>query len=402
MIQQGEYKNSYRWMILGVLFFSQVALSLGAYAWGPLGPYIKKSLSLNPVQFGSLTSMLYMVSVVCSIPSGISVDRFGVRINLFLCMMLMGIALISASFTHDYIYLVIIIAFVGASYGMINPVASKGLTLWFDTKSRATAFGFRQMGVTAGGAIAGILLIYLAQLRDWNLAILVVGIISVVIGISGFFLYKESPDKENAGCATAKGHSKNIAIIDLVKNRNFLLTCLIMTLLCLGQSSIGAFLVLYLEEELGFPPLLAGSFLTITMICGGTARVFWGIVSDRVFNGRRLPVMKLVCGIATLGALVSFFWVSGLSSSFYLPVVVFFGFSYLGFQGVAVVLLVEVCGPELAGRATGLGVTIAWMGMVLGPVIFGAIVPSGYNWAWLFIAITSLSSVVLCYIINED
>jgi MFS family permease len=395
-----EGKNGYAWLILCILFFSQVVLALGAYAWGPLGPFIKKSLSLGNVQFGSITSTLYLISVICSIPAGVSVDRWGVKINLIICMLLMGLALILAAFTKSYVYLLALVVFMGASYGMINPIASKGLTLWFDAKTRATAFGIRQMGVTAGGAIAGILLIYLARLKDWNLAVLVVGLLSVVIGVAGLLLYKEAPSNR-PDPAAGKQSTPKMTLLDLVKNRNLLTMCLIMALLCLGQSSIGAFLVLYLKEYVGLTAILAGSFLTLTMICGGGARVFWGIVSDRLFNGKRLPVMKIICLLAAVSALSVFLVGSNLSPAFLIPVAALFGFSYLGFQGVAVVLLVEVCGPELAGRATGLGVTIAWMGMVIGPVLFGAIVEAGYQFAWLFVTITSSLSIFLCFTIDE-
>jgi len=65
------------------------------------------------------------------------------------------------------------------------------------------------------------------------------------------------------------------------------------------------------------------------------------------------------------------------------------------------VLLVEASGAESAGKATGLGITIAWVGMVLGPIIYGTLVPQGYFFAWLFVAITSFASFLLCCIIRE-
>ena len=400
-MNQAESRHSYCWVILGILFFSQVVLSLGAYAWGPLGPYIKESLSLTSVQFGSLTSTLYLTSVMVSIPAGMSVDRWGVKPTLLLCMMLMGISMISASFCGSYLPLIILLAFAGASYGMINPLASKGLTLWFDVNFRATAFGIRQMGVTAGGAIAGVLLIYLAQLRSWNLAVLVIGLLAILIAVATFFFYKELPDKDSDVSVSAKKTQKKVSLVDLLKNRNLILVCLLMSLLCLGQSSIGAFLVLYLKEHLGFPALLAGTFLTITMILGGLGRVVWGIVSDRAFNGRRLPVMRIICVLATISSLSACLWTQDIPKYLFAIIVALFGLSYLGFQGVAVVLMVEACDPELAGRATGFGVTIAWVGMVLGPVIYGAILTFGYPVSWLFVTITSVVGLLLSLAIHE-
>ncbi len=393
-------QNQYAWVILGILFAAQVVLALSAYAWGALAPFMKEAFSLDNMKFGSITSTLYLFSVICSIPAGISVDRWSVKVNLLVCMMLMGTAMITASFVSNYIYLLILVVFMGASYGMINPIASKGLTIWFDAKNRATAFGIRQMGVTAGGAIASILLIYLAGVRTWNFAVFAAGICSFLTGILVYLFYKETPDGKNK-ITHAKNTSEKITLLDLVKNRNLLLTCLIMTMLCIGQSSIVTFFILYLKEDLGLTPALAGSFFAIAMICGGFARILWGIVSDRLFAGKRLPVMKIICGLAMVSTFTIFLSGQNLPVLFFIPIVVFLGFSYLGFQGVAGVLIVELCGIELAGRVAGLAITIAWIGMVLGPIIFGAIAKINYQLAWLFITITSFLSVLLCYTIKE-
>jgi len=400
-MNQETQSTNYKWIILITLFFSQVILSIGAYAWGPLGPYLKESLSLNSVQIGSFVSILYLAAVVVSIPSGMSVDRWGVKINLFICLMLMGGAMTFASFAKSYLSLITLIALSGVSYGMINPLASKGLNLWFDKNSRATAFGIRQMGVTLGGAIAGVLLIYLAQLKNWNLAVLSVGLVSIGIGIIGLFFYKNPPDGPESISIGGKEPSQKASITDLVKNRNLLLTCMVMALLGLGQTSISAFMVLYLKEHLNFPVILAGSFLTVTMISGGVGRVFWGVMSDKLFKGQRLPVMKIVCAVATVSSLAACFWIPRLSPFFFILVAICWGLSYLGFQGVATVLLVEASGPELAGRATGFGITIAWSGLALGPVIYGMIVSFGYPYAWLFVAITSFVAILLCQAIHE-
>ena len=241
IMNQEKQHAHYEWVILIILFFSQVILSMGTYAWGPLGPYIKESLMLTPVQIGSLTSTIYLSAVVCSIPAGISVDRWGVRLNLFICMMLMGIAMIVASFINNYSGLIILLVFAGASYGMINPLASKGLAVWFDIRLRATAFGIRQMGVTAGGAIAGLHLIYLAQLKNWNFAVLVVGLSALVAGALGVVFYKEPPDKNIPESVSKKTSPQKMGLIDLIKNRNLLLISLIMTFLCLARAVLPPF-----------------------------------------------------------------------------------------------------------------------------------------------------------------
>ena len=395
-----EQQTGYRWIILIILFLSQVILSIAAYAWGPLGPFLKKSLLLNHVQIGSLTSILYLSSVISGIPAGVSVDRWGVKLNLFICLMLTGLAMTAAGFINQYALLVMVSVVAGASYGMINPIASKGLTLWFDKTFRATAFGIRQMGVTAGGAVAGVLLIYLAQAQSWHTAVFTIGLTAISMGVMGLLFYRDMP--KGADSKIKKGAEQKTGLLELMKNRNLMSASVMMAFLGLGQSSISAFWVLFLKEHLNFTPMLAGTFLAVTMVSGGVGRVVWGIISDRLFEGRRLPVMKIVCVMAIAGTLTTCFWSPALPVYLAFFVAAILGFSFLGYQGVAVVIMVEACDPESAGRATGIGVTIAWVGMVLGPLLFGAIIRFGYPAAWFSIALASVVAMVLCYRIKES
>jgi MFS family permease len=57
-------------------------------------------------------------------------------------------------------------------------------------------------------------------------------------------------------------------------------------------------------------------------------------------------------------------------------------------------LVGEACGAELAGSVVGILVTVAWTGIVLFPVAFGAIADSfGYRWSWTMVAVTAAVSM---------
>jgi len=65
-----ESQDSYGWVILGIFTLAQLIMSVGAYAWGPLAPFLSKELGLTNTQIGSLTSVLYLTSVVIATPFG--------------------------------------------------------------------------------------------------------------------------------------------------------------------------------------------------------------------------------------------------------------------------------------------------------------------------------------------
>ncbi len=406
---QNSGKN-YHWVILGVLLGSQVFMSMGAYAWGPLAPFLQDSLNLSLTEIGLITAALYMASVVVSIPAGFTVDRFGSRVNLLICLGVMGVAMMLMGLVNSYALLIAFTAFAGIGYGMINPVAAKGITQWFSTRLRATAMGIRQAGVTIGGAIGGVLLTVLAQAYDWHVAVMVVGAVMLVMVVVSFIFYKESFAKVPAATPTTSNSQSQIppqqklGFRSLVTERNLLLIAVIFMLLAMGQSSVGAFLVLYLNNEVvSFPVVLAGTCFTTAMIAGGVGRVGWGVVSDRLLGGKRKEVLLITCVIAICGSVGAAFLTEGVPQWLPFLVAIILGISYLGFQGVGVAFIVEISGPAMAGKATGLVVTVAWIGIVLGAPIFGAIAGNvGYFWGWIMLAATSGIAALLCLFLKEE
>jgi MFS family permease len=74
-----------------------------------------------------------------------------------------------------------------------------------------------------------------------------------------------------------------------------------------------------------------------------------------------------------------------------------YGFCAMGWQGLLMVVIAESVGIALAGTAVGLLINVAWIGFVLGPVVFGALADGpGYASAWTSVAVVAaLCALVL-------
>ncbi len=74
----------------------------------------------------------------------------------------------------------------------------------------------------------------------------------------------------------------------------------------------------------------------------------------------------------------------------FMVVIVFFilGTSAIGWNGVFHAFIGEISGKEMAGLATGVTMTIVFMGGLIGPILYGKIVDvsKSYNMAWLSLA----------------
>jgi sugar phosphate permease len=148
-----------------------------------------------------------------------------------------------------------------------------------------------------------------------------------------------------------------------------------------------AFLVLYLRDGIRFPLLAAARYLVLAQVMGMAGRVIFGLLSDRLFGGRRRVVLMIaglgsgVCALlmAATGPLISPWLLA--------PLALGFGFFGVGWNGVQHTLMAELTSPRSAGTAIGLGLAISSLGVTVWPPLFGLVVErAGYAAAWLGLA----------------
>lgn len=395
---------NYRWVILSIFVGSQLVLSIAAFGWGALAPFLKKLMSLSGTQIGTISSTFYFTAAVSAFPAGIIVDHYGVKKGLLSWLGLTGVPLFFLSFVHSsYVIFLIMVAIAGLGYGMGNPVASKGLFTWFDKNTRGTVFGIRQSAVTGGGAVAGIYLVYTSQRIGPFMALLTVSLMIIVMVVLAFFFY-QNPEGDNdipINIGLKNNRSVKSGFRDLFTNKALLTVSMIMAMLGLAQGIIVTFFLLYVNEMLGYSLLAAGSLFTIVMISGAAGRVFWGVVSDRFFNGSRKPILIIISMLAALSVAILAFWSHTWSQWLFILVVIGIGLSSVGWNGIAMVLVTEISASSKTATSVGLASTIAWAGLFLGPIGFGVLTDNfGYFHAWISLAAFCFFSLILCFLVS--
>ena len=404
----GQSESKYRWVILAILFWSQVFLSMGAYAWGILGMYLRPALGISHAQVGMLTSVLYLGSVIIATPSGIMVDKMGARKWLIICLLLMGIPFIAMNFVNSYTQLLVLAGVAGLSYGILNQVSTKGIMYWFSTKFRATSLGIKQAGVPVGGAINGVAMVALASAFHWHKAVLMVGVLCLILALVSFILYRERPPEtagESAPEPSSKAASKSPpkqkgGLRAVLRRPELVLTLLVMPLLAGGQAGFGAHWPLYLVENAGFTKEMAGTCFMVGMITGAVARPGWGLFSDRALHGDRMKaiiIISVVAFLGSIGAMSLLFLGAPEWLAFVAPA--FMGAGCLGFHGVIMALVAEIAGTALVGSVSGILVTVSWIGIVVIPIVYGVIGDHwNYTWCWglsaVFAAIGAIAYTV--------
>jgi len=105
----------------------------------PLAPFLIADLGLTRSQIGLFTSFLYVGALVTGLPAGWLADRWGIRLPLMIGGPLTGLFLGAVAGVSVYWLMLLLVFLGGISYGLINPVTSRGIVDWFNVSSRGTA-----------------------------------------------------------------------------------------------------------------------------------------------------------------------------------------------------------------------------------------------------------------------
>ena len=318
---------------------------------------------------GVFTAVVYAAAVLSTGMSGGPVRRYG-AIRVSQAALLIGAAglalLASASIWLGLIGAV----FIGIGYGPMTPASSHLLIRQTPPARRALVFSIKQTGVPLGGALAGLVVPPLAIPFGWRGAALAVAAVSALLAIVCEPLHKSLDDDVDPKAA---GGSHIVAAVNMVLGEPVLRRLALASLSYSAmQLCVSAFVVNFLTERAGMALVAAGIVMAVLQAAGIVGRVLWGWTADRLLSARQaLSLLGLTIGAAgAVLALVGPGWPFALV----LAVAAALGAVALGWNGVFLAEVARLAPAGSAGMATGGALALTFVGALLGPPIFGAII----------------------------
>ena len=133
---------------------------------------------------------------------------------------------------------------------------------------------------------------------------------------------------------------------------------------------------------------MAGLFLSITQGGGALGRIAWGRISDLYFSNKRENEIILIGFIAAIMCFLLGLLPNNTHACIIGIIAAIFGFTAFGINVLFLTDMGEIAGPERAGQAIGVWVTLAYIGAVVPPPLFGfSIDKFGYKFSWIFLGI---------------
>lgn len=385
-----------RYRILVLILAVQTMANVGPLGLPAIASLIREDLGLTLPQAGSFISLYYIGPVLMSVPAGFMTDRWGMGRTLVAGQALIGLGLLGVAASSSYALLGVVLVAAGFGYGMLNPTSTKVVIAWFPFRQRATMVGFKQVGLPFGGAVGAALLPALALALGWRPAVALAAALLATTAVASALVYRDAPTAP----VPSGGAS---ALCEVLLSRDLWLVAL-STLVFAGMQTVWmGYAVLYLRDVVGVPLLAAGGYLALAQGSGMAGRVAFGVLSDRVFGGRRRAPL-LVAGVGSALCSLAMAWTGPGSNALWLAALALvFGFVGIGWNGVQHTLMAELAGPRAAGTALGFGLAVSSAGVTLAPPIFGWCVEraGGYRPVWIGLAVTMAGALALLALVRE-
>ena len=353
-----------------VMMFTMAVGSSSILAVAVSAPDAAPDIGVSATYVGFFTGFVYFISMFAgSFCTGFIVKFGPIRILQVtaICSTLGLMAFTLATPTAAVLCAVLL----GIAYGPINPANAPVLLKVTNPSNRGVFFSIKQSGVTVGGAVASVVVPFVAVLLNWQagiIAIAMLGIVSVVL------LQPLRAEYD----ANRLGHPVNLSFKALLKPvLQVLENPLLRGFALVGfsfagvQISVSAFFVVYLVTQ-GFTLVAAGLCFLFVNIGGILGRVAWGGLSDKWLTPRyTLTLIGIVSAISLCGMyLVSSGW-----NNFLLYVFSFvLGASTHGWNGVFLSEVANQAPEDESHNWTGGVQFVIYAGVAVMPPLFGIII----------------------------
>ena len=362
-------------------------------------PLIQAELGLNLTEVGVLVSMINVGVVAAVLGMGKAADRYGERRIIGYGTAACGLLVLTVHFAAGFIGLLVVFLLLGVPVATSTPAGSKAVAGWFPDRERGMAMGVRQTGIPLGGTIGALTLPAMGLVFGWRWALSLVGVVTILAGLMVLVCYKEPERPPGPGGAAPAGGLK-----DIVRRSEIWVAAFYAAVLAGCQWCYISYIELYLTENVFYPLVFAAQLLAVGQACGGTGRIVFGIVSDRVFFGRRVPVLVMLGALGVAAGIATALLSPGLPTWLVALVVSLLGLGAMSWQGLYLALVAKIAGTRVAGVAIGMTNTVAFVGVVVLPPVFGSIADytESYETAWIAMAVAIALPLPFLWRVRED
>ena len=356
------------YFILVLVYLAGIAAPINQFKVPPMMQKLIAELDISLTASGWLMSAFALAGFVFALPSGVLLQRVGVKKLgvIALGVMLIG-SIIGGAVTSAPIILISRVL-EGIGMSLFSVTAPAAISAWFPPEKRGIPMGVWATWVPAGNVVIFALAPFIG-IPGWRNVWIFSSAYTAVMLIMFLGLFRMP--------AVFSGTS--------VRNNKLLwsafgvwkvwILAIIFTLFNVVTISIKSYLPVFLESVRGFSPVTASGVIVIMMICSMATAPVSGVISDRIHSRKKLVLMA--CFLAIFAV-----WMMFSASGIY----VIISLVLMGIAGGAMPVGIFTAVTELADNPEKSGAYMSvvvfgqYLGMFLGPVLFSF---AADNFGWL-------------------
>jgi OPA family sugar phosphate sensor protein UhpC-like MFS transporter len=336
---------------------------------------------LTETQLGIIGSVLFFSYAIGKLVNGFLSDRVNIRRFMATGLFVSAIINLILGFQSLFLVFVILWGLNGWFQSIGSNTSVVALVRWFSKKERGTYYGFGSVSLSLGEALTFIVTSFIVSVAGWRFGFWSSGLVGLIGSIIIFRYFYDSPNskgltsiaeyKNDYDEVPSNKSSFSSLQFGLLKNPAIWILALSGLFIYIVRYSINSWGILFLQEQKGYTGLEAGSIISISSIFGMVGTVSSGLISDKLFSGRR-NVPALIFGIMNSISIAVFLLNSRNYAWIDIASMVFFGISI----GVLVCYLgglmaIDIAPKEVSGTVMGLIGIASYFGAGLQDLLSG-------------------------------
>ena len=409
--------------IYGILFVQKnIAVAL---------PGLSTEFGYSNTQLGILGSSLYLTYGIGKFINGVFADSSDVRKFLPTALVMSAIANICFALSAIFItpghttffglpsgtvLLWLFVFFWGANGWFQSagfPAVAKSLTYWFSNSERGTKWSLWSCSHQVGTFLSVIVSGFLVAHFGWRMAFFIPAIVAILVGIWLFNhlfdrpqamglpcveKFREEPTLEKCEDEIEEHDTRTYGQIfkeHILYNKTLWLLAIAYIFVYIIRFGVEDWVIKYLSEAKHNSLELAAMKLSALPLFGIAGTIGAGVISDKVFKGRRSPVNIIyLVGVAVCLILLKFNTVSNLDFAI---IGLIGAFTYGPQMMIGGLCAVESSSKKVASAATGFTGSFGYLGAVLSATGTGFFTDKfgwdGAVWFWL---LSTLICIAVC------
>jgi len=257
---------------------------------------------------------------------------------------------------------------IGLALGMMNPAGAQILASRTSPRTAGTIMAVRQTGVPLGGMLAGAVAPVVAVRYGWEQAIAVFAAGSAMLAGGLLPTTRWLNGDMHGDGSRPRGKLEPIRRLLHIRGMGSIIAAA--TVFSAALVCLRTFLAVYLVKDLGFSVAVAGLAFSVSQAAGMVGQLGWALLSDRLL-APHATMCVIGFFIAGAGALIATFsgnWSWGAICA----VTVVYGAGAAGFVPLVLGEVARRAEPGQVGAVTSAANLFLLGGVVVGPMLFGA------------------------------